>query len=126
MSELPTRKARCTAQRTLAREAGISVSKAGGDLAANINRWRGQVQLAPLDAADLDGQMQKISIGGHAGVLVEAVGPESAQPREAILGAIVTVRGEQWFFKLKGDAALAAREKPHFEEFLKSIQFGGE
>lgn len=105
------------------KQANISVSQAGGDLNANINRWRGQVQLPPLDEAGIKQQMQKVTIGGHEGMLVELAGPDRASG-QAILGAVVNVGGEQWFFKLMGDAELAAREKSHFEEFLKSVKFG--
>jgi hypothetical protein len=108
------------------RQASISVSSAGGELSANVNRWRGQIGLAPLDAAELAAQSRTIDIEGHEGKIVELVGPEGAEPRESILGAIVTVRGTQWFFKLKGDADLAVREKEHFEAFLKSIKFQGD
>lgn len=103
--------------------ASISVSSAGGDLAMNINRWRDQVHLAPLEAPEIEKLKQPIEIDGHAGVLVELVGGAGPERQETILGAIVTVRGRQWFFKLRGDSGLAAREKPHFEEFLKSMKF---
>lgn len=107
------------------RQVGISVSSAGGDLAANVNRWRQQVQLAPLDAADLKKEMHKIKVDSHDGAYVEAIGPATAKDRETILGVIVEAQGKQWFFKLKGDAELAAREKPRFEKFVQSIRFRG-
>lgn len=105
------------------RQATISVSTAGGDLVANINRWRGQVQLDPAEPAEIENQMRKIDVGGNEGALVELVGPESAQPRKSILGVVVEAQGRQWFIKLLGDAALAEREKKHFEEFVQSIRF---
>ena len=107
------------------RQVTISVSIAAGDLAANVNRWRQQVQLAPLDAADLDKETHKIKVDGQEGTYVEAIGPESAKSRETILGVIVDAQGQQWFLKLKGDSELAAREKPHFEKFVQSIRFRG-
>src|SRR5690242_1458945 len=55
------------------RKASVSVSSAGGDVTANVNRWRGQIGLAPLDAAQIADQAQKIDIGGHGGMLVELV-----------------------------------------------------
>lgn len=121
------------------RQVTISVSAAGGELAANVNRWREQVQLVPLTAAELDKEVRKIKVDGHEGSYVEAVGPEPAaelapgslapgskkKPRETILGVIVEAQGRQWFLKLNGDAELAAHEKPHFEKFVKSIRFRG-
>jgi len=108
------------------RQASISVSSAGGELSENVNRWRGQIRLAPLDASEIAAQSRRIEIDGHDATFVELVGPEGTEPRETILGAIVTARETQWFFKLKGDAELAAREKANFEAFLKSIRFQGD
>jgi hypothetical protein len=107
------------------RQATVSVSTAGGELMDNINRWRGQVQLAPLDAAGIEKESLPIKIGDITGTLVEAVGPAEAQPRETILGVVVESQGKQWFIKLKGDSELAAREKPNFEKFVQSIRFRG-
>jgi hypothetical protein len=104
-------------------EANITVSTAGGDLAANVNRWRGQVQLKALDARTLETELRKIKVDGNDAVWVALVGPEESQRRETILGVIVNARGQQWFIKLKGDAVLAARETTHFEEFVQSIRF---
>ncbi len=105
------------------RQAGITVSTAGGNLAANINRWRGQVGLADASAAEIDQQARKIQIDGHDGTSVELVGPESSSPCKTILGVIVEAQGKQWFIKLTGDTELATREKERFEEFVKSIKF---
>jgi hypothetical protein len=103
----------------------ISVSIAGGDMTANVNRWRQQVQLGALNAADLEKEMRKLKVDGQDATYVEAIGPETAKSRETILGVIVEAEGKQWFLKLKGDAELAAREKPHFEKFVQSIRFRG-
>jgi hypothetical protein len=107
------------------RKATITVSTAGGDLAANINRWRGQIQLDPLPEPELEKTTRKIEVDGNEALTVDLIGPEKAEPREAILGVIVEARGRQWFIKLKGDADLAAREKEHFNEFVQSIRFRG-
>lgn len=104
-------------------EAVITVSTAGGDLVANVNRWRGQVQLDPLDAATLEKELRKIKVDGHEAASVALVGPEEAQRRETILGVVVEAQRQQWFIKLKGDAELAAREIEHFDEFVQSIRF---
>jgi hypothetical protein len=108
------------------RQVAISVSTAGGNLAGNINRWREQVQLAPLDAATLEKELRQIKVDGNDGFSVALVGPEEARRRESILGVVVKAQGRQWFIKLKGDADLAAREMQHFEEFVQSIRFRDE
>ena len=39
------------------------------------------------------------------------------------LGVILPHGAKTWFVKLQGDSALAEREKPNFEAFVKSIRF---
>jgi hypothetical protein len=104
----------------------ISISSAGGNLAANINRWREQVHLAPLEGAELGKTLEEFTVDGNQAVFVEFVGPEDDPEREALLGVIVAAQKHQWFIKLRGDAALAEREKEHFQKFVQSIRFRGE
>ena len=100
----------------------VSISKLsgnGGGLLANVNRWRGQVGLAPLEAGALAANSKTVATaGGDSGTWVELVGTE-----KTILGAIVA-RGEvSWFFKLTAPAAGAAQNRDAFEQFVRSIRF---
>lgn len=101
----------------------ITVTSAGGDSRANINRWRGQIKLPPLESAELAKEIQPIKLGERTGEYVSLIGPADANPREAILGVIVADGGTSWFIKLKGDVALAEREKKNFEAFVQSLRF---
>ncbi len=97
----------------------ISVSVAGGDDLANVNRWRGEIGLPPdLTEAQLSENSQTISVDGHSGLFVELTGEE-----EATLGVILRRDTEQWFFKLRGSRELALRERDNFEAFVKSFRF---
>lgn len=101
----------------------IDLAAAGNELPANVNRWRRQIQLAPVSQADLAEHVKKIPVGRSTGDYVELVGPEDASPRQAILG-VMTIEGDRaWFIKMMGDAELVLREKPQFEEFVRSVQF---
>ncbi len=100
----------------------VSISKLsgnGGGLLANVNRWRGQVGLAPLEAGALAANSKAVATaGGDSGTWVELVGTE-----KTILGAIVA-RGEvSWFFKLTAPAPVAAQNRDAFEQFVRSIRF---
>ncbi len=91
------------------------------DVLANVERWAAQVGV-PVDdkLADL---IEKTEIDGDEASYVKLVGPEGANPRQAMLAAMV-VRGEKvWFFKLVGTAALVERESENFSKFLASIRF---
>jgi hypothetical protein len=107
----------------------IDLTANSGTLLANVNRWRGQIQLPEITQAELDKSVSRIQVADAEGSYVELMGPEKADARQAVL-AVVAVRGEQaWFFKLWGDADLALREKSRFEQFVKSVRFvatGGE
>jgi len=100
----------------------VSVSKLNGDgggLLANVNRWRGQVGLAPLDAAALAGNSKTVTTaGGDRATWVELVGSD-----KTILGAIVARDGVSWFFKLTAPPAVAGRHKESFERFVRSLRF---
>jgi hypothetical protein len=103
----------------------IALATGSGDLLSNVNRWREQVGLGPVDAAGLKAIVQDVPIAGGTGQRVELVGPAEAKPREAILG-VIAERGDQvWFLKLKGDAALVEQQRGPFDEFVRSLTFEG-
>jgi hypothetical protein len=87
----------------------------GGET-ANLNRWRGQIQLPPATAADLAAVTRFAANGLNFAV----VDYDNGQQR--LLGAIVPVKGSTWFFKLTGPAAPLAKEKDAFLAFLKTVK----
>lgn len=100
----------------------IDLDAAAGDVLANVNRWRGQLKLSPVDAAELAKDLKEVRLGNAAGKQVELESPAGAEPRQALLGVIAEHGGRAWFIKLMGDAELAEREKPRFAEFVRSIE----
>jgi len=92
----------------------------GGDL-ANVNRWRGQIQLPPLAAAELSGATAHLDVNGLHLTTVDFTGGPTAKPQR-VLGAIIPVGNATWFFKLTGPAALVAREQAAFASFLQTIR----
>jgi hypothetical protein len=61
-------------------ESGLEVSVtplsgAAGSTLANVNRWRGQIGLGPIDEAELDTQTERIDLeGGAHAILVDMTG----------------------------------------------------
>ena len=92
----------------------------GGDL-ANVNRWRGQIQLPPLAAAELSGATAHLDVNGLHLTTVDFTGGPTAKPQR-VLGAIIPVGNATWFFKLSGPAALVGREQAAFATFLQTIR----
>lgn len=108
--------------------ADISVIPLGGMAGtdpANVNRWRGQVGLAPLADDDLSKLADKVTVGDAPADLFDLTGtaPGGSAP-ERILAVILHRDDNTWFFKMTGDATLVEQEKPAFEAFLKSVAFG--
>jgi hypothetical protein len=92
-------------------------SDVGGEL-ANVNRWRGQVQLPPITEADLPGAVTRREQDGLQLAIVDCGAGAKAQ---RILGAIVPFSGGTWFFKLTGGDALVGAAKPEFLAFLQTV-----
>jgi hypothetical protein len=91
----------------------------GGEF-ANVNRWRGQVQLPAFSEAEAATGILRFESNGLKFAVVDFVNP-AATPQH-LLGAILPVNGPTWFFKFTGPDALVAREKTAFMEFLKTVK----
>lgn len=91
----------------------------GGEL-ANVNRWRGQVQLPPIAESDLASNVQRIEANGLNFTIVDFVGAGANASR--ILGAIVPYQGATWFFKLTGPDAVVEKAKSDFLAFLQTVK----
>jgi hypothetical protein len=96
----------------------------GGD-AANVNRWRGQVGLTPLEEDALTKLAEKVEVTGQPADLYDIAGtsPGSGDP-ERIIGTIFHSDTATWYFKISGDADLVEKQKANFAAFLKSVDFG--
>jgi hypothetical protein len=109
------------------KEADVSVvflsGTAGGDL-ANVNRWRDQLKLGPIDEQTLAQSSEHVQANGHDFLVVDLV---SAQPigqppvQTRILGAILNENDRSWFVKMTGEDALVAAQKNAFGGFLSSL-----
>jgi hypothetical protein len=101
----------------------ITLGPSGGEMLPNVNRWRDQVGLEPLDQDQLDPFVKLLTVGGKEGWFVRCL--DEQQP-QAILAAVVTQGGQAWFFKMMGDRQLVDDESENFERFLESVRFGGD
>ncbi len=97
---------------------------AGGDL-ANVNRWRGQVKLAPIDEDTLAKSAERVQANGHDYLMVDLVSDapiDEQQAKQRILAAILDENGRAWFIKMTGEDAAVAAQKSAFENFLRSLK----
>ena len=103
--------------------AAVNVSMSAGDgggLAANVNRWRGQLGLAPVS----DITTSPLDVAGGKAQLVEMSGtnPQTSQPAQ-LVGVMVSRTGQTWFYKLMGDAKVVAAQKAAFTQFVQSAKY---
>jgi hypothetical protein len=107
-------------------EADVSViplAGPSGGVLSNVNRWRGQVGLEPIDEAQLRASTEEVLIGGRPGSLYDLSGTDpQTQQKVGLLAAIFPGEGTTWFFKMVGPDTLVAREKSVFKTWLESIQ----
>jgi hypothetical protein len=92
-----------------------------------LNRWRGEVGLAPIKPEELESKVHKIEVSGSPSDYLEAIpdasAPAESQAKEATIAAIVPSGGKVWFFKLRGDRDLVVAQQESFKNFLKSVRF---
>lgn len=103
--------------------ADITVSSFGsemGGLTANVNRWRGQISLAPIDDAAANQAVTSVEVSGEKASLVDMNGTDARTGQPArLIGVAVPHEGRTWFFKILGDGKVVAGQR---EAFLKFVQ----
>jgi len=91
--------------------------QAGGTL-ANLNRWRGQLDLEPVSAAQLEALTEPVDSPAGTIELFDIQNPEADH---GILAAILTAPDHVLFLKLTGPRSVLDAHKDEFVAFLKTI-----
>ena len=97
---------------------------AGGEL-ANVNRWRDQVKLGPIDEETLAQSSEHLQANGHDYLLVDlsSATPIGEPPeKQRIVAAILNENDHAWFIKMTGPDAAVAAQKKAFADFLRSLR----
>lgn len=107
-------------------DAEVSVTRAGGDVDANVHRWIGQ-----FDEAGPDTREDK-TIAGYKVAIVEVTGTytgnamspsQSANKKGwSLLGAIVQTPGSPYFFKAVGPSASVKAARKAFLEMIDGLE----
>lgn len=90
----------------------------GGSDADNINRWRGQMGLVPVDADAVTAQVVPLKTGETMFSTTDIAGDKTRT-----IAAWARRNGRVWFFKATGPAAAVEKEKPKFVKFIESVRF---
>ena len=93
--------------------------QAGGEI-ANVNRWRNQIGLSPVDEAALakDRKVLKAPIGSVATFDYTSEGKEKTR----LVAGMVFAGGNSWFVKMVGDAGPVAASRADFVRLLESLR----
>ena len=106
------------------------VSTAGGGVAANINRWRGQISNDPLSEAEVEALPKKKLLGEDA-LFLDVEGDyrgmgTAAMPDYRMLGLVLPQAGGQAVFvKMTGPKDVIGAQLDNFDAFCASIERGG-
>jgi hypothetical protein len=106
--------------------AAVNVSSLAGDgggLLPNINRWRGQLGQPPVTDADIT-TLPTVDASGTKATLVDFSGADARSGKPArLIGVIVPLGGQTWFYKLMGDANVVAEQQNAFTQFVQSAKY---
>ncbi|MBV8141849.1 MAG: hypothetical protein JOZ60_07385 [Verrucomicrobia bacterium] len=101
----------------------IAFAGEAGGLISNINRWRGQLQLAPLDEDQLSQAIQHTEVDNVPTALVDFRTAENSPKPSRILGAVLQAADRTWFVKMTGPPELLETQRQKFSEFVQSFRF---
>jgi hypothetical protein len=92
---------------------------AGGEV-ANVNRWRNQIGLPPVDDAAL--ARDRKTLNSPAGSLALFDYTSDGQAKTRVVAAILFAGGNSWFVKMVGDAGPVAASRADFVRLLESLR----
>lgn len=96
-----------------------------GGLAPNVNRWRRQLGLAELPAAELEKQIGSQVVDGQILRVCELIGTRPDGSAGFVFAAVLSFPAETWFFKMTGQAPALEASRTLWQEFLKSLDISG-
>lgn len=104
--------------------AELNIGTAMGGVTANVNRWRGQLGLGPLDEDGINKSATTIDVEGGKAMVVDFSGTDARTGQPArLIGAIVVAGGETWFYKIMGNDQVVAQQKDTFTKFVQTVKY---
>jgi len=100
------------------KQLSVTISRAGGSKAANVNRWRDQLGLDPVSDDEVAKSIHKITAGSRTGELVEL-----KNDAQTLIAVMIEDGDQTVFVKMMGDSELAVKERQNFDAFAKSVKF---
>jgi hypothetical protein len=107
--------------------ASVNVSEldgTGGGLLPNLNRWRTQLGQGAMTGDDA-AKLPTIDASGAKAVVVDFTGTDTrggGKPAR-LVGVVLPLNGQTWFYKLMGDPEVVAAQKDAFIGFIQSAKY---
>jgi hypothetical protein len=95
----------------------------GGGVLANVNRWRGQIGLGPVDEIGLLKVTTALAVTGGQATFVDMTGRDMSGQATRLVAAIVPAGDQTWFYKLMGDEKVVADQKDAFTKFVQTARY---
>jgi len=95
----------------------------GGGVLANVNRWRGQIGLDPVDESGLAKLTSTLDVTGGRATLVDMTGNDMSGQATRLVAAIVPMGDQTWFYKLMGDDKVVSGQKDAFTKFVQTARY---
>ncbi len=106
-------------------QAQITITAFPGDVGgvlANINRWRGQMELPPVTSQEQQ-PLGKITLAGHPALLLDLAGaPAAGLPARRMIVAFGMINGQTYFIKLLGPDGLVGAQKKDFIAYVQGLK----
>lgn len=95
------------------------ISLTMGDVTSNVNRWRGQVGLAPASPEQIEADLELFQADGHELKYIEIYNEDGGK---GIVAAIVDLSPHYWYFTAKGSVDELKANVSDIRLFLKSLK----
>lgn len=97
----------------------------GGTIGDNIVRWRGEVKLPEIGAAEAAKAGIKIKVAGIDSYYADIDNPKGRAAFNRILAVMVPMGPQVWFIKMYGPREAVGANKASFDAYVKSFQLIG-
>lgn len=107
----------------------LSVSRAGGALTGNINRWRGQLGMQPVPGEVNPASLETLDSPAGAVLVVDLVSDEGDDSARRFRVGLLSHRvngvptGESWFFKVDGPASAIESQREGLDRMFSNLKW---
>ena len=96
----------------------VTQTAGGANFSDQLNRWRRQLGLPPLEEGQLMDEIEIIKMGEVPAAFVQFDGQA-----DSIAGALATTKDGMWFFKMRGSTSTVRKELKRMKSFCLSVRF---